>query len=225
MYVDPDRNGLEKLTIYEDTLSQERNNEKTEREARTIAYNTARSASNFFAHFFLIMACVERKNILHGTTATSPFVKNIYVRLKHLGYKIDLHLLSVIGLEDRQNAILYREERTGVVQASPGDIRQKAGMIFERMLDGSYLDFADAISILLQPKNFYSSSGAKPKTVIRLVKDITVSTWNVESMGEEDTIVEFTSMINNEIPSKKEEIINNFQLPSLVMEESPGMKV
>lgn len=149
VYVDPDRNGLEKLTIYKSILATTNNREQ--------AYAIARSASNFYAQFLFVLACAEKKNILHGTTATSRFMPIIYKGLKEQGYAIELHLIMVTDPKDRAAALQLRIDNTDVVQVTQQDATTKISGFFDRILDNSY-QCADTIVMLLQPKEFYTGS-------------------------------------------------------------------
>ena len=69
VYTDPDRVGTPSLTGY--------NRDRAEH-GSGYAYTKWRDASNFIANFMLVKAAAESRNIVHGTTATSPRVAAAY---------------------------------------------------------------------------------------------------------------------------------------------------
>jgi hypothetical protein len=144
VYIDPDRVSLLSLSAYlkDNIINPE------------LAYSTWRDASNFMTSFTLIMACVERKNIIHGTTATSPKVVGVYQALKQFGYSIQVELFFATP-EQRQAALAHR--RGIMVQVTEEDAKAKVKPVFERLCDAFFI-YADQVQFYFQQGPFWEAA-------------------------------------------------------------------
>ncbi len=152
VYVDPDRAVLlPELKMYLQYLKDGKDIE--------VAYAKWRDASNYIANFMLIKAVYENLSIIHGTTASSERVINIYNYLKQIGYRIEIDLLFAQE-EDRISSLNHREEISGRVQITKEDMKGKVAPIFFRMKD-CYLKYADQISMFYQFSRFWENGQIK----------------------------------------------------------------
>jgi|GEM_PF-949609 len=150
VYVEPDRSVLPKLQMYLQCLEDQKGPQA--------AYTKWRDASNYIANFMLIKAVCEDLNIIHGTTASSERIIEIYENLKEIGYKIEVKLLFA-DVEDRVGSINYRETTSGRVQLTKEDMIGKVAPIYHRMND-CYFEYADQVSMFYQPGCFWSEETA-----------------------------------------------------------------
>lgn len=146
VYIDPDQVGLPALAGYQ---------EDKIKNGSEYAYNKWRAASNFIANFMFAMACAESKNIIHGTTATSPKIIGIYAQLKVLNYRIEIELIFAT-LDQRISSVAHRNKE--IIQVTTEDFREKTKPVFSRIHD-AYFPYCDSINFYLQQGTFWLGDG------------------------------------------------------------------
>ncbi len=117
------------------------------------AYKKWQDASNFMANFLLIKASAESRNIIHGTTASSPEIISVYKHLKETGYSIQVELL--LATAEQQAAALEQKSQKLITQKTAQNFLKP---ILSRLHD-AYLSYADKLNIYFQSGNYWRGSG------------------------------------------------------------------
>ncbi len=138
------------------------------------AYDKWREASTYIALTLLEEALKEKRNIAFGTTSTSAYVPNFFLKLKDNGYDIVLLLCSC---EDRfrEEAISYRNEIQKFYQSSPEDAVNK-GKIFPQKMP-SYFSFADTLYL------FWSDDLNHPERLAGILKEGRLKVTDSEALN------------------------------------------
>ncbi|MBX9702838.1 MAG: zeta toxin family protein, partial [Silvanigrellaceae bacterium] len=150
-YIDPDQRGLKFMinTYVSDINNYAYSMNPHDNALLKEKYNKWRNASNYIANTLLNEAFKKKYAIAHGTTSSSPFMKDFYQTLKKKGYKITL-LLCASSYENRLNAIKHREDVQKFVQATPEDVMNKVNLFYKNF--PVYFDFADEIHMFWTDK-------------------------------------------------------------------------
>ncbi len=106
-------------------------------EAKRAAYEKWRWASNYIANTLLEEAFApdsegKRVSIAHGTTLSGEAVGGLLSNVKNAGYRIEL-ILCAANEDVRLQALDYRTNEQKVVQVTPEDMINKAGLFVERI--------------------------------------------------------------------------------------------
>lgn len=145
-----------------------------EGEARTAAmvkaYTDARDFSNGATNLMVIMAVVEKLNVIHDSTATNDITGTLFDALKARKYR--LH--GKIFLADKDSRIAGLTVRAnkydGFSLATPYDAATKGTASFIKVADRTYENRFDVLSIYVQPENFCADKSLvkEPVEVARL---------------------------------------------------------
>lgn len=146
LYADPDQTGIPLMVnlnrILLSTLMKA--DKRGFRYVQKRAYDVARPASNIFTNNNINWAIENSVNLVHGTTMTSPFIRNLMTSIRDAGYRIELNL---VGAEDETRMVGadYRAEMQANYQATSEDVRDK-GLAFPQCM-ADYFTHGDKISI------------------------------------------------------------------------------
>lgn len=145
-YTDPDAVALKSMhaswgrdLCEEGTLEQQQ-------EARKNAYDKWRPASNFIAHRVLASLIKDGKAFAFGTTASSPQMAGNFEYFRKHGYKIRLLHVSA---PDAVRWDSVRRRDLEFVQTTEEDIRNKRGLVVERISD-TFMKSADELQFFFR---------------------------------------------------------------------------
>lgn len=123
------------------------------------SYGKWRSASIFITNFMLLLAIVNKFNIVHDTTATNDKMKNILDTLGKENYKRHLHFYFVPNTEDRIKAITQRKLLSGSTKVTDEDIRNKAIDAYKTIADNRFIGRVDFLTLNIQQGQFWLGIG------------------------------------------------------------------
>lgn len=135
-------------------------------EARTAAmikaYSDARDFSNGATNLMLAMAIVERLNVIHDSTMTSPIAGQVLDAVKAQKYQVHGKIF-LTDKNTRISGLIARQDKyDGFTLATPEDTAAKGTLSFEKIADKTYTtnNRFDVLSVYVQPEGFVTGKPA-----------------------------------------------------------------
>ncbi len=137
-------------------------------EALIKAYSDARDFSNGATNLMLVMALIERLNVIHDCTMTNPIAGQLLDAIKAQGYKVHGKVF-LADKDSRIGGLIARQNKyDGFALATPKDTADKGTLSFEKIADRTYEinNRFDVLSVYVQPEEFFA--GKPPVEIARL---------------------------------------------------------